>query len=71
MSNFAAQIYAESEMKRFPDHWDEQTKNHVMVMIKEAFNAGQAAGYQLGEGTGKGVAITLLYDTINKLQESK
>lgn len=61
--------YAEAEMKYFPQHWDEQTKNQVQFMITEAFNSGHSNGYDLGNRIGKGIAVTLLHDMIEKLVE--
>lgn len=67
----AASKYADSEMVYFPQHWDEQTKQLVRFMIVEAYNAGHLIGYGLGQGTGTGVAVQLLYEVIEKLQETK
>lgn len=69
MSNVPASKYAESEMEHFPQNWDEQTRQLVRFMIFEAYNSGHTTGYNLGEGTGRGIACQLLYDAIEKLQK--
>lgn len=60
-----------SEMKHYPLHWDDQTRSLVSFMLMEAFRSGRQIGYELGKGTGQGIAVGMLHDVIAKLQEQK
>jgi hypothetical protein len=46
-------VYAETESKFFPAHWDEQTRALVKFMIQEAYQAGKNDGYVAFKMTNK------------------
>lgn len=64
-----AQLYADKEVRYFPKHFDDQTKQLVRFMISEAYATGHNSGYEIGFRTGQDVSVGLLNDVIGKLQD--